>query len=120
MRFDDGELVRFRSLDSVAEMLPQGDRVVMKIDVEGTEDAVFRSGQAFLRTFRPDILCEVLPKADGAILEGLLEPAGIRTFLVTASTLEPRERIVPDPAHRDWLFTRREPDELRRLGLPVA
>lgn len=121
MRFDDGELVTFRSLDSVAGMLPQGDRVVMKIDVEGTEDAVFRSGQAFLRSFRPDILCEVLHEvADGALLEELLAPPSVRRYLVTDSRLEESERIEPHPTFRDWLFSPRTPDELRTLGLPVA
>jgi FkbM family methyltransferase len=120
MRFDEGDLVSFRSLDSVAEMLPQGDRVVIKIDVEGTEDAVLGSGQAFLKAFRPDILCEVLPDADGALLDDLLGRAGLRPLLVTESRLEERPRIVPDADHRDWLFTARSPDELRGLGLPVG
>jgi len=119
IRFDEGDLVSFRSLDSVAEMLPQGDRVVIKIDVEGTEDAVLGSGQAFLKDFSPDLLCEVLPEADGALLDDLLRRAGLRPFLVTDSRLEERPRIVPDPGHRDWLFTARSLDELRELGLPV-
>jgi FkbM family methyltransferase len=120
MRFDEGDLVPFRSLDSVADMLPVGDRVVMKIDVEGTEDTVLGSGQAFLKDFRPDILCEVLPDADGAILDDLLAPPGLRPFLVTNSRLEERPAIVPDAEHRDWLFTAREPGELAALGLPVG
>jgi FkbM family methyltransferase len=120
MRFDEGDLVSFRSLDSVAEMLPQDDRVVIKIDVEGTEDAVLGSGQEFLKTFRPDILCEVLPEADGALLDDLLRRAGLRPLLVTDSRLEERPGIVPDAGHRDWLFTARSLDELRGLGLPVG
>jgi FkbM family methyltransferase len=120
MHFDEGDLVSFRSLDSVAEMVPQDDRVVIKIDVEGTEDAVLGSGQAFLKAFRPDILCEVLPEADGALLDDLLGRAGLRPFLVTDSRLEERPRIVPDAGHRDWLFTARSHDQLRSLGLPVV
>jgi FkbM family methyltransferase len=120
MTFDEGELVGFRSLDSVADMLPEGDRVVIKIDVEGTEDVVLGSGEGFLKAFRPDILCEVLAGADGPALDDLLVPAGLRPFLVTSSRLDQRPRIVPDPHHRDWLFTAREPAELRSLGLPVG
>jgi FkbM family methyltransferase len=116
----EGELVSFRSLDSVADLLPAGDRVVMKVDVEGTEDVVFGSGKGFLAAFRPDILCEVLPSADGPGLEELLSPAALRPFLVTDRRLEPRDAIVPDRRHRDWLFTAREPGELRSLGLPVG
>jgi hypothetical protein len=93
---------------------------VIKIDVEGTEDAVLGSGQAFLEAFRPDILCEVLPEADGALLDDLLRRAGLRPLLVTDSRLEERPRIVPDTAHRDWLLTARSLEELRDLGLPVG
>jgi FkbM family methyltransferase len=116
----EGELVRFRSLDSVADLLPHDDRVVMKVDVEGTEDDVFRAGKSFLTEFRPDVLCEVLPDADGAVLEDLLSPAQLRWFLVTNTALEAKPSIVPDARHRDWLFTTRQPDDLRALGLPVA
>jgi FkbM family methyltransferase len=117
---EDGEPVAFRSLDSVAELFPEGDRVVMKIDVEGTEDEVLRSGQTFLKDFRPDILCEVLPGADGDELSELLAPADLLPFLVTNHRLEPRPRVVPDVAHRDWLFTAREAGALAELGLPVG
>lgn len=116
----EGDLVTFRTLDSVADMIPEGDRVVMKIDVEGTEDAVFRSGKSFLATFRPDVLCEVLPEDDGVLLAELLAPAALRWYLVTDRRLEPRDEIAPDEEHRDWLFTRREPEELSALGLPAG
>jgi FkbM family methyltransferase len=119
MRFDEGEDVTFRSLDSVGALLPAGARVVMKVDVEGTEDAVFGAGQMFLETFRPDILCEVLPEADGARLDELLAPAGMHRYLVTNTRLEEAQRIVPDPEFRDWLFSPRTADELQTRGLPV-
>jgi hypothetical protein len=93
----------------------------MKIDVEGTEVAVFRFGQAFLRVSRPDILCEVLHGvADGAALDGLLAVAKLHKYLVTESRLVRIDRVVPHPMFRDWLFTPRAPEELRALGLPVA
>jgi hypothetical protein len=93
----------------------------MKVDVEGTEDAVFRFGQAFLRALRPDILCEVLHGvADGAALDGLLAVAKLHTYLVTDSRLVRIDRVVPHPAFRDWLFTARTAQELRGLGLPVG
>lgn len=119
MRFADGARIGFRSLDSVAELLSSNLRVVMKIDVEGTEDRIFRHGQAFLRAFHPDMLCEVLPIADGPALQAMLEPHGVRTYLVTETDIRPRGALAPDPKFRDWLFTPREPDELRALGIPV-
>jgi FkbM family methyltransferase len=120
MSFEKGQDVAFRSLDSVGALLPADARVVIKVDVEGTEDAVFGAGQVFIETFRPDILCEVLPEADGARLDELLAPAGMRRYLVTSTRLEEAQRIVPDSAFRDWLFSLRTPDELRARGLPVA
>jgi FkbM family methyltransferase len=118
-RSDDGVLASFRSLDSVSSLLRRGEAVVMKVDVEGTEDAVFRWGKAFLRDFRPDILCDVMPDADAAALEELLLPARLRTYLVTNSALVAHQHLSPSPDHRDWLFTRRDPEELAALGLPV-
>jgi FkbM family methyltransferase len=121
MRFEEGKAVGFRSLDSVAALIPEAARVVMKIDVEGTEDAVFRFGQAFLKTRRPDIMCEVLHDvADGAALDGLLAVAKLHKYLVTDARLVRIDRVVPHPAYRDWLFTPRTEEELRALGLPVA
>jgi FkbM family methyltransferase len=120
MHFEKGEVVTFRSLDSIGALLPADARVVMKVDVEGTEDVVFEGGQVFIETFRPEILCEVLPEADGDRLDKLLAPAGMRRYLVTNGRLEEAPRIEPDPVFRDWLFSSRTPDELRARGLPVA
>jgi FkbM family methyltransferase len=121
MRFENGEVVFLRSLDSVGELLSVGASVLMKIDVEGTEGAVFESGQRFLEGFRPEILCEVLlGKADGSRLDTLLRPAALRRYLVTSSSLVERKQIVPDRRFRDWLFSRRSPEQLRALGLPVT
>jgi FkbM family methyltransferase len=121
MQFDGGRAVDFRSLDSVAALIPEAARVVMKVDVESTEDAVFRFGQAFLRTLRPHILCEVLHDvADGAALDGLLAGAMLHKYLVTDTQLTRIDRVVPHPAFRDWLFTPLTEEELRGLGLPVV
>jgi hypothetical protein len=121
MRIDGGREVGFRSLDSVAALIPEAARVVMKVDVEGTEDAVFRFGQTFLRARRPHILCEVLHDvADGAALDGLLAAAELHRYLVTDSRLVRIDRVVPHPMFRDWLLTPLTAEELRALGLPVA
>ena len=121
MRFDGGKEIDFRSLDSVGALVPEAARVVMKVDVEGTEDAVFRFGQAFLKTCRPHILCEVLHDiADGAALDGLLAGARLHKYLVTDTRLARIDRVVPHPAFRDWLFTPLTEEDLRDLELPVG
>jgi FkbM family methyltransferase len=120
MHFADGERVSFRSLDSVGDLLGGDVRVVMKIDVEGTENAVFRFGQRFLGRFHPDMLCEVLAGADGSELESLLMAHGYRFYLVRDDQLAAMPAIVPDLRFRDWVFSTRDASELTAIGVPVA
>lgn len=131
MTFDAGVEVGFRSLDELGGELTRGaseahavgslGRVVMKIDVEGAEEAVLGHGRELLSVHRPDILCEVLHGvADGQRLTALLAAHGLRFYLVREESLLPAERIVPDPVFRDWLVTPRDPAELVALGIPVA
>jgi len=121
LHFDTGILVRLRSLDSLADLVPTGARVVVKVDVEGTENEVFRYGQKFLASFRPGILCEVLEGVAGvAELQDLLAPHGYRFYLVRDADLLPAAHIEPDPDFRDWLFTKQGPDELAAIGLALA
>ena len=121
LHFSDGVKVRLVSLDTFAECLPHPARVVMKIDVEGTEDEIFATGQRFLETFRPDIVCEVLSGvADGPRLDGLLEPHGYGRYLIREHDLLQRPRIEPHERYRDWLFTTKGPDELRSIGVSIA
>ncbi|WP_017538974.1 FkbM family methyltransferase [Nocardiopsis halophila] len=119
MEFTDGVPVRTVALDSFTG-LPGAGRVLLKVDVEGTEADVFEHGRAFMDEHRPDVLCEVLPQADAERLSGLLEPLGYRFHLVGSRALAPAGTLVPDPRFRDWLFTTRSAEELRGLGIPVA
>jgi FkbM family methyltransferase len=121
LHFDTGVLVRFISLDSFAERLPAGSRVVVKVDVEGTENEVFRNAQTFLASFRPEILCEVLEGVgDGPELEKLLSPHGYRFYLVRERDLLPLDRIEPSARFRDWFFTTLDPEALAADGVQVA
>jgi FkbM family methyltransferase len=108
LHFEEGSKVELVALDSLVDEIPAGSRVLMKIDVEGSEDEVLEFGQGFLGAFGPDILCEILDGvADAASVERSLSPHGYRYFLVREHDLEERPHIVPDPRFRDWLFTRR-------------
>ncbi len=121
MDFGSGAEVRFTSLDELLPDLPEGrPRVTVKIDVEGAENDVLDHGLEFLDTLRPDILCEVLAdRARPLELMGVLNRFGYHCFLVGRDRLHARDRIVPDPELRDWLFTTKSPDELRAAGYPV-
>lgn len=119
--FDSGEEIAFRALDDFVPAVATGARTVMKIDVEGTEDAVLANGQAFLAAHRPDILCELLAgKADAAAVERTLTPHGYSFYVVGERVLEPREHLVPHPMLRDWLFTTRSVEDLRSAGITVS
>ena len=121
LHFENGVPVRIVSLDSFARSLSAHVAIVMKVDVEGTENEIFANGEQFLRLFRPDILCEVLHGiADAPALEGLLAPHGYRFYLVHEAELRPTERLEPDPRFRDWVFTTRTPEDLTALGISVA
>jgi FkbM family methyltransferase len=106
MHFEQGVSVNFRSLDSLEESLPAASRVLMKIDVEGTEADIFSNGGSFLERHRPNILCEVLHgQADAETLNGILEPLGYQFYLVREHDTLKHPSIQPNPRFRDWLFT---------------
>ena len=121
LHFESGELVRLVSLDSLATALPNGARVLIKVDVEGTENEVFRYGQEVLAPFGPDILCEVLDGvADAAELQSLLSPHGYHFYLVRAADLLSTDTITPNSHYRDWFFSRRSDALLRAEGIAIA
>ncbi|RCV53316.1 FkbM family methyltransferase [Marinitenerispora sediminis] len=120
LTFADGVPVGVVALDDFTDHVARGTRVLLKVDVEGTEDAVFAHGQDFLAAHRPDILCEVLPEADGRRLRALLEPLGYRFHLVGERALAPAGQLDPHARFRDWFFTTRDTGELELLGIPVS
>ncbi|MDA0562733.1 FkbM family methyltransferase [Streptomonospora sp. S1-112] len=120
MVFADGVPVEVVALDSFTGVVPPGSSSVLKVDVEGTEAAVFEHGQEFLAAHRPDILCEVLPGADADLLSGLLAPHGYRFHLVGDRALAPAGALAPHDRFRDWFVTTRDGAELAAMGIPVA
>lgn len=120
LHFEEGVMVEFISLDSLVPLFGSENHLLLKVDVEGTENDVFRYGQKFLSSFRPDVLCEVLAGvANGMELEQLL-PQDYWHYLVCETFLAPRKRLEPSGRFRDWLFTARAPDELAALGISIA
>ena len=101
-------------LDASVDVVPAGSRVLMKIDVEGTEDEVLGHGRRFLEAFAPDIVCEILDGVADAVAVGrALAPHGYRYFLITDHGLVERPQLEPDARFRDWLFTRRDAPQLQ-------
>lgn len=108
---EGGRAVPLRSLDALAASFGAPARALLKIDVEGTEDALFRHAERFLARFSPDMVCELLPGcAKPAVLEPILEPLGYAFFLIEDSGLRRSDRLVPDERYHDWLLTTRPGD----------
>jgi FkbM family methyltransferase len=106
-RFDAGVAVPVSTLD--AETRGLAAPFLMKIDVEGFEEQVFLGGKQFIRTSRPDIICEILPadRAPCATIEAMVRPLGYRTFTFEADGVAEHPTIAPRPTLRDWLITAR-------------
>lgn len=82
------------------------DRVdLIKIDTETTEPDVLRGLGELLSACRPDIICEVLTRADVPALTSILEPVGYRCYLLTDAGPEARESIVPHGRWLNYLFS---------------
>ncbi|MCF2572245.1 FkbM family methyltransferase [Brevibacterium sp. UCMA 11754] len=121
MDFDSGAQVRFTSLDELLPDLPPGrPQVTVKIDVEGAENDVLGNGRELLGTLQPDILCEVLDdRAQPEQLMRILDRFDYHYYLVGDDHLSAHDEIVPDPHFRDWLFSTKNPEDMRVAGYPV-
>ena len=120
LTFEDGVGIPARSLDQVTVDWPD-ERVVMKVDIEGSEVDLLEHAHAYLSRTRPDILCEVLAsQQDPAAIERSLAPLGYRWYLVGEGELLPRTKIEPDRHLRDWLFTVRPEAEIAAAARVAA
>lgn len=120
MHFEDGVEVGFRSLDSLLELIEATQRILLKIDVEGTESDIFNYGRQFLAAKKPDMLCELLfNKADPSVIHSILDPLGYRYYLVRGQDVCAMPYPSPNPQYRDWLLTLRSPADLKGFELTV-
>lgn len=97
------------------EELVTGDRVLMKMDIEGGEPAALAAGADFLANLHPDILCEVLPSTETAGMTEQLSALGYSFYSVGDHRLTRHDRITGLAAERDWLFTTKPGERLREL-----
>jgi FkbM family methyltransferase len=112
--YDDGVRIAFESLDRLCADLEEGERVLIKIDVEGTEDAVLGHGARVLRELQPDVVCELLPAANtAAAVTQALSVAPYRFYKICGDALVRHDRLEPDARFHDWLFTVRSEQDLR-------
>jgi hypothetical protein len=99
--------IQITSLDNICIPLCCDKKVLIKIDVEGTEVDIFTEGLKTLKNIGPNIICEVLPEAkEYLIYDNLLESNGYNKYLITDCGLKKFDRIVPHKLFKDWLFTK--------------
>lgn len=78
---------------------------LMKLDTETTEPDVLIGMGRLLSDARPDIVCEVLPRADADALTTILEPLDYSFFLLTDAGPQRRERVIGDERWSNYLFS---------------
>lgn len=103
----NGVNVPICSLDSFVSLVESDTKVLIKIDVEGTEADIFKNASLFLQKCSPDIICEILPWAqDYENVAKILKKNGYSFFKINAQALEFSNEVQPDQHLHDWFFTK--------------
>ena len=109
-KFDRGINVKLITLDNLSSIFnfKEMKNFLVKIDVEGTEDNIFKSGVEFLLTKKPIILCEILNRSNSKFINRLLNKLSFKFYLIKNNGLEEKKEIKPDKFYRDWLFVHKD------------
>lgn len=103
---DDLVQVPTMSLDEICLPSFLQRKLLIKIDVEGTEIDIFFHGRETLSVIKPDIICEVLPGArEFCLYDQILDDCSYRKYLITNEGLKRFDQIKPDMRFKDWFFT---------------
>ena len=97
--------VNFVTLDSFLMPNHINEKVLIKIDVEGTEIDIFENSHDSLEKIRPTIICEVLTigsKIDQ--YDQILKKYNYDKYLICENNLIKKEKIIADNTYKDWLF----------------
>jgi hypothetical protein len=97
-------------------------RILMKIDVEGTEASVFEGGWRSIARHKPRIVCEILVGVEGSnVLGKKLQSLGYHLYNITAEGLRESDSLHAVKEHHDWLFCLESPEDLERLtAVPIG
>lgn len=111
-KFKRGITIPVTTIDSQIEV-EKYNHCVIKIDVEGYEKNVLLGAKRILFSLRPDIICEILPDSvDYMDIEQQLLLLSYNFFQFTDEGLLMKEKLIPDNAGRDWLFTTKTEEEI--------
>lgn len=113
-----GQEVQRTSLDAYWEAHRSPARLVMKVDVEGHESAVFRGAADLLEERKPDLVCEVTGPLRDEVTDFLFK-LGYRFYAVTNEGLRRRDElglvVRDDLLFLNYLFTTASPAQVRAL-----
>ena len=85
-------------------LINPGERILMKIDVEGFESELLSALSPLIKHFSPDLIVEVLLETESGIAAWASEN-GYASALMTSNAQVLRGPIVANEIHRDWLLT---------------
>ena len=87
---------------------------LVKIDTEGTEDAVIAGMERTITEDRPALICEILPDGPASAVEKIMAPFDYQYFLLTDTGPTWCPRVEPHPKWRNFLFQPTEKSPLSR------
>jgi FkbM family methyltransferase len=80
------------------------DEVLVMVDVETAEPSVLRGAFQFLKTVRPNVICEVLPGRTEVELGGILDEIDYVPYRFDGTHWVLEGELRGSTSHRDWLF----------------
>jgi FkbM family methyltransferase len=111
------------TVDSVLRGRNIRGRLIIKVDVEGHEDAFFRGARESIEALKPDIISEVaIVYKENPFL--YLRELGYRFYMITDAGIEPTD-APPVPIIRgryffpNYLFSTRPPEEVTRISCQI-
>ena len=98
--------------DSLKKLVHDGERVLLKIDVEGYEAELLESLIAFVDVHNADLIVEVLTGAEVAISSWALTH-GYSTAMIMGDGHMVSGPVTAHAVHRDWLLQRESKPDAR-------
>lgn len=113
--FTKGVDIPFISLDEMIYRFTRSKKILIKIDVEGTEDKIFKNAQKFLSVFKPDILCEIQTWAqDTKLVQKVFKELSYFFYNIQDGSLKLIGNINANNIYHDWFITKKTKTEMSR------
>jgi FkbM family methyltransferase len=112
--FPNGVMIPVISLNDILSDYNKTDKVIIKIDVEGTESDIFKNADTFIKSLLPDILCEIQTWAqDTGAVDVILKQNNYNRYNIQDGYLLYSNQLYADPLYHDWFFTQKNVFQMR-------